>query len=39
MAAKILIVDDEPDFQDLISQNFMAQMRAQELQFVFSDCE
>ena len=37
MAAKILIVDDEPDFQDLISQNFMAQMRAQELQFVFAE--
>jgi CheY-like chemotaxis protein len=34
MAAKILIVDDEPDFQDLISQKFTARIRADQMQFI-----
>ena len=37
MAAKILVVDDEPDFQDLISQKFTARIHAREMQFVFAE--
>ncbi|MFB2974204.1 response regulator [Aerosakkonema sp. BLCC-F183] len=36
MAAKILIVDDEPDLGVLLMQKFRKKIRAQEYQFVFA---
>ncbi len=36
MPAKILVVDDEPDFELLIRQKFRKQIRAQEIVFVFA---
>ncbi|MGD1711936.1 EAL domain-containing protein [Dapis sp. BLCC M172] len=35
MLAKILVVDDEPDLELLISQKFRKRIKKQELQFVF----
>ncbi|PSN11748.1 hypothetical protein C7271_24255 [filamentous cyanobacterium CCP5] len=36
MAAKILVVDDDPDFELLIRQKFRRQIQQQELSFVFA---
>lgn len=36
MATKILVVDDEPDLELMISQRFRKQVREQTLQFVFA---
>ena len=35
-AAKILAVDDEPDFESLLTQRFRRQIRAQEFAFRFA---
>ena len=35
-AAKILAVDDEPDFEILLTQRFRRQIRAQEFAFRFA---
>lgn len=37
MAIKILVVDDEPDFQDVINQKFRTQIQAQEMELVFAE--
>ncbi len=37
MSLKILVVDDEPDFQLVIRQKFKSQIAAQEMQFVFAE--
>jgi CheY-like chemotaxis protein len=36
MAAKIMVVDDEPDLEVLIRQKFRRQIRRGELEFVFA---
>ncbi len=35
-ATRILVVDDEPDIEDLVTQNFRRQVRKGELSFVFA---
>lgn len=37
MAAKILVVDDEPDLQLLIKQKFRRQIREQQYDFIFAE--
>ena len=36
MAAKILVVDDEPDFKLIINQKFRKKIRKKELEFIFA---
>ena len=36
MTARILVVDDEPDFEALVLQNFRRQVRNGEFEFVFA---
>ena len=35
--AKILVVDDEPDLQELIKQKFRAKIKANEYEFHFAE--
>ena len=37
MSSKILVVDDEPDFESLIIRNFRKKIRQKELQFFFAN--
>jgi len=36
MTVHLLVVDDEPDFQDIVHQKFRPQIRAQEMDFIFA---
>ncbi|GGA55277.1 response regulator [Okeania sp. KiyG1] len=36
MSSKILVVDDEPDFESLIIRNFRKKIKQKELEFIFA---